>query len=180
MMGLQSVFLTLVVIFAFIGLSRGWAKELLVGVAVILAMFTITVLERFLPPIRDMVTQPQSQLTLFWIRTIILGLLVFFGYQTPSVPKLAATNRFAREKLQDSLLGLFLGAFNGYLVFGTFWYFLIAADYPIMAISKPDELTAAGQAALRIIEFLPPQWLGTPTIYFAVIVALAFILVVFI
>ncbi len=75
---------------------------------------------------------------------MLLIVLVFFGYQTPNIPRLAGSGRFARERLQDSLLGLFLGALNGYLVWGTFWYFLDQARYPFPASSPPD-LTAIGQ-----------------------------------
>jgi hypothetical protein len=175
MIGLNVIFYLFVILFAVIGMTRGWAKELLVSFAVILSLFILTVLERFIPFIRDNVTGE----TLFWLRTIILTALVFFGYQTPNLPRMAGTNRFVRERLQDSLLGIFLGAVNGYLVWGTVWYYLQDAGYPFPFIYAPPAGPTA-DAIARIVTVLPPHWLGTPTIYFAVAIAFAFVLVVFI
>jgi uncharacterized membrane protein required for colicin V production len=172
------IFWMMVILFAIIGAMRGWAREMMVSFAVVLAVFVLTVVEKYIPFVRDSVKGP----TLFWVRTIFLLGLVFFGYQTPNIPKLAATNRFARERLQDTLLGVFLGAINGYLIFGTLWFFLNDAGYPFQAvITAPDKATAAGQAALQLVKILPPNWLaGTPAIYFAVALCFVFVLVVFI
>jgi len=178
MIGLDVLLLIFVILFGVVGSMRGWAKELLVTFAVILALFISNLLERFVPFIRDNLAQ-NSDLTLFWIRITILLLMVIFGYQTPNIPKLAGTNRFVRERLQDVLLGLFLGAFNGFLIFGTIWYYLNEAKYPFGIIQAPPA-GAAGDFARQLIYYLPPQWLGTPTIYFAVAIAFAFVIVVFI
>jgi uncharacterized membrane protein required for colicin V production len=178
MIGLHVLFYIFVMLFALVGLTRGWAKELLVSFSVILAMFMITVLERFVPFIRDSLTFSQGA-PLFWLRTIILVALVFFGYQSPNLARLAGTGRFARERLQDSLLGLFLGALNGYLIWGTVLFYLEAAGYPFRFIIPPPTGEQA-EALTRLIAILPPAWLGTPTIYFAVAIAFAFVLVVFI
>lgn len=174
----EAIFWMFVFFFGIIGMIRGWAKELLVSFAVILSLFIMAVLQQFIPFIREAVLNantgdPQA---VFWFRTILLAVLVFFGYQGPSIAKLAGSNKFVREKLQDSLLGMFLGALNGYLVIGTLWYFLHQARYPFPEIMGKDLSSAAQQ----LIAFLPPQWmLGTPTIYFAVAIAFAFVLVVF-
>ncbi len=179
MISLNVIFWMFVILFGLIGSMRGWAKELLVTFSVILSMFILTVLERFVPFIRD--TLPVSAPTsLFWLRVLVLLSLAFFGYQTPNLPKLAGTGRFARERLQDTLLGFFLGSINGYLLVGTIWYFLNDARYPFPIVLPPDPNSPMGQAALRLLPFLPPHWLGTPVIYFAVALAFVFILVVFI
>jgi hypothetical protein len=178
MVSLLYIFWMFVILFAIIGAMRGWAKEMMVSFAVVLAIFVMTVLERYIPFVRDSVTGASR----FWLRTIILLGLVFFGYQTPNIPRLAASNRFARDRLQDILLGIFLGAVNGYLVFGSLWFFLNDAAYPFPSvITAPDPATAIGQAALQVVKGLPPQWLGgTPAIYFAVGLCFVFVLVVFI
>lgn len=179
MIGLNVLFWIFVILFGLIGSMRGWAKELLVSFAVILALFFIKVLEAFVPFIRDtLLFNPGAPL--FWMRIGILTALVFFGYQSPNIPRLASGNRFARERLQDTLLGLFLGALNGYLIFGTLWFYLHESGYPFPIIIPPQPGTAIGEAADRIIPILPPRWLGTPAIYFAVAIAFAFVLVVFI
>jgi len=179
MIGLDILLLIFIILFGVVGSMRGWAKELLVTFAIILALFINNLLERFVPFIRDNLATNPADVTLFWIRTVILVLLVIFGYQTPNIPKLAGSNRFVRERLQDVLLGLFLGAFNGFLIFGTIWAYLNDAKYPFSFIQPPPAGTA-GDFARQLIYYLPPQWLGTPTIYFAVAIAFAFVIVVFI
>lgn len=172
MMTLTFAFWLLVFIFAVIGAMRGWAKELLVTFSVILSLFLLAVLTRYAAPVRDFFAKPNDTPE-FWVRTIILLALVFFGYQTPNISKFAGT-RFARERFADALLGLFLGAVNGFLIAGTIWFFLEDSGYPFPKyISRPAETPS-------ILAYLPPVWLGIPTIYFAIAVSFLFILVVFI
>lgn len=174
MVSLSVLFWMLVVLFGLIGSMRGWAKELLVTFGVILSTFLITILERWVPFINKTITFEGGE-TQFWMRTIILVAVIFFAYQTPNLAKLAGSGRFARERLQDTLLGLFLGAVNGFLIFGTIWYWLDFAKYPFPNIvSEP-----VGESVRNLINLLPPHWLGTPVIYFAVAIAFAFVLVVF-
>ena len=78
------------------------------------------------------------------------------------------------------MLGGFLGAVNGYMIFGTAWYYLNQVEYPFAWITAPDQVTEAGQKALALIKILPPAWLQSPVIYIAVAVSFVFILVVFI
>lgn len=178
MVSINVVFWMLVALFALIGGVRGWAREILVTFGMILAMFVIAVLERFVPFIRD--TLPVSApTTLFWLRAVLVLVLVFFGYQTPKLPRIAESGRFARERLQDILLGFFLGGVNGFLIWGSIWFYLHQAGYPFPIISAPNPATPVGEAALRLMPFLPPAWLGTPGIYFAVAIAFVFVLVVF-
>ena len=172
MMTLNFAFWTLVVLFAIVGAMRGWAKELLVTFSAILALFFIEIFIRYLPPVRSFFAPPNDA-TEFWVQTIILITMVIFGYQTPNLAKFASP-KFARERFSDALLGFFLGAFNGYLIFGSIWYFLIESGYPF-----PDYITAPAPVPW-IVAYLPPVWLGIPTIYFAVAVSFLFVLVVFI
>jgi len=175
MMSLTFAFWMFVVLFGIIGAMRGWVKELLVAFSVLLCLALNTLLMKYVPVISAI--QPGDQ-GLFWIRTLILGLLVFFGYQTVHIPGL--TGKAAREKLQDTLLGAVLGAFNGYMVVGTLWYYLHEAGYPFSYITPPDNVSDMGIAAMNLIQYLPPRILGEPGIYFAVILSFIFVLVVFI
>jgi len=179
MISINVVFWIMVILFALIGGMRGWAREILVTFAVILGQFILTVLERFVPFVRD--TLPvEAPTSLFWLRIIIVLVLVFFGYQTPNIPRIAASGRFVRERLQDLLLGFFLGAVNGFLIWGTVWFYMNDAGYPFSIVSAPDPASTFGQEALRLMPYLAPHWLGTPTIYFAVAIAFVFVMVVFI
>ncbi len=179
MVSLVVVFWMYVILFAIIGAMRGWARELLVSFSLILALFIISVIERFVPFVRDILAANGQ--VMFWLRAGVIFALVFFGYQTPNISRLAGGNRFARERLQDTLLGIFLGALNGYLIAGSLWYYLNSAGYPFPnVISGP----AGGEVAdltNRMMAIMPPQLLGgSSAIYFAVAIAFAFVLVVFI
>jgi uncharacterized membrane protein required for colicin V production len=173
---LTVIFWIFIFLFALIGAMRGWAKELLVTFSVILAIFILTVLETYVGLVKNMVKA--GGLPIFWLRTIILFMLVFFGYQTPNIRAIAGA-RFARERLQDTLLGFLLGAINGYLIVGTFWWDLAQAKYPYNFATPPIPGTPMGDAALRILLYVPPEWLVIPWVYFAVMVSFVFVLIVF-
>lgn len=176
MISIDVLFWMYVVLFAIIGGMRGWTKEVLVTAGATMALFVVTIIENFIPFIRDSLT-PESD---FWVRIGVLAAMTFFGYQSPNFPRILESGRFVRDRFEDVLLGIFLGAINGYLIFGTAWYYLMAAGYPFDWISAPGELTQAGQNMTSLIKILPPQWLTAPTIYVAVAIVFVFILVVFI
>lgn len=169
-----------ILLFAIVGAIRGWAKELLVTFAVILGLFSINILENHVAFFKT-IMDTSSDAAVFWIHTGIIVGLVFFGYQTPRLQRLADSGRFARNVLQDTLIGGILGAVNGYLIFGSIWYYLNAASYPFTFVTAPDPTTLNGVAAINWIEFLPPSWLmGNPAIYVAVAICFILVLVVFI
>jgi lysylphosphatidylglycerol synthetase-like protein (DUF2156 family) len=178
MVYLNFIFYCFVVLFAIIGAMRGWAKELLVTASAVLSLFVITVLEAYVKGIEQTFAVPGS-IGQFWMRVAIIVILAFFGYQTPNLPRVGG-ERFVRERLQDSLLGIVLGGLNGYLIVGSIWYFLSEANYQALAyIVPPDPSTAAGQAAIKLLAFMAPAWLGVPFIYFAVALSFIFVVVVF-
>jgi len=176
MMSIIYVFWMYFVLFAVIGAMRGWAKELLVSFSVVLALALNHVIRKYIPIARDLA---ETDVSLFWVRAIILLVLVYFGYQTVvSIPHLAS--RAARERLQDTLFGAFLGGFNGYLISGSILYYLVIAAYPFQnVVSKPTD-PAILEAVNKMMLYMPPQILGEPLIYFAVILAFVFVLVVYI
>src|SRR5574341_615732 len=165
-----------VILFPIVGGMRGWAKELLVAFSVILALALNHVLRRYIPIAAAL---SESDVSLFWVRTLILLVLVFFGYQTViSIPRFAS--KAARERLQDSLFGVILGAFNGYLIAGTILYYLHVANYPFEKIMSKPQDPALLQTINQMMLYMPPQLLGEPGIYFAVILAFIFVIVVYI
>jgi hypothetical protein len=169
-----------IVLFAIVGAIRGWAKELLVIFAVILALFTINILESFVPFFKTII-KTSSPESVFWIHTGIIAGMVFFGYQTPRLQRLAESGRFVRSFLLDTLVGGLLGAVNGYLIFGSIWYYMNEVAYPFAVVTAPDPTTLAGVASINWISFLPPSWLmGNPAIYIAVAICFILVLVVFI
>ncbi|HXD10495.1 MAG TPA: CvpA family protein [Anaerolineales bacterium] len=176
MMSIIYVFWMYVCLFAIIGWMRGWAKELLVSFSVILSLALNHVIRRYIPLAANL---PDTDVSLFWVRTIILLVLVYFGYQTViSIPHLAAKGR--TEKLQDTLFGAFLGGLNGYLVAGSVLYYMNVANYPFPeVISRPADTDLLNRVNQMML-YMPPQLLGEPGIYFAIILAFVFVLVVYI
>ena len=79
MVSLVYVFWMFVILFSIIGAMRGWAKELMVSFSVILAITFINLMENYVPYVMD--TLLHDPIGLFWMRTIVIGVLVFFGYQ---------------------------------------------------------------------------------------------------
>jgi uncharacterized membrane protein required for colicin V production len=170
------IFWMYVIVFAVVGWMRGWAKELLVGFSVILSLALNHVIRKYIPLAANLLETDPS---LFWVRTIILMVLVYFGYQTViSIQHLAARAR--SERLQDTLFGAFLGGLNGYLVAGSILYYIHVADYPFQnVISKPVDPVLL-ERVNQMMLYMPPQLLGEPGIYFAMILAFVFVLVVYI
>jgi lysylphosphatidylglycerol synthetase-like protein (DUF2156 family) len=178
MVYINFIFLCFVILFAVIGAMRGWAKEMMVTASAILALFIIVVLETYVKGLSQSFATPGST-NQFWMRVAIVVILAFFGYQTPNLPKIGG-QRFAREHFQDSLLGIFLGALNGYLIIGSIWYFLAEANYQAISyIIPPDPNSVFGQNAIKMLTWMAPAWLGVPFIYFAIALAFVFVIVVF-
>lgn len=173
MMSLTAVFWMYVILFGIIGGFRGWAKELLVIFSVLLAIAIDTVLLTYVDSVRIIMTD-RPGITQFGLRAGLLLTLAYFGYQTPNLPAFAG-GKFAREKLQDFMLGVALGLVNGYFIAGSVWYFMHQAAYPLTYITPP---TDAVQAA-NYMKYMPPVLLGIPNIYFAIIAAFVFVIIVF-
>ena len=187
MVTLDFLFWIFVILFAIIGAMRGWAQELLVSFSIILSLFIFNVLQ--LVPVVQTIIGPGFVNeggaaitgigeTAFWVRTLLLVVFTFFGYQTPRVKNERIRKAATRsDRLQDTILGIIVGAFNGYLIFGTIWFFLIQADYFLKFVEPP---TPDNESAALIIRFLAPTMLSGNRIYFAIAIAFAFVVIVFI
>ncbi|MCJ7694438.1 MAG: hypothetical protein MUO40_03345 [Anaerolineaceae bacterium] len=172
MISLSVFFWIFVGLFAIIGAIRGWSKELLVTFSGVLGIFIVTVL---LPLIDNSMTST----SLFWAQTIIFALVVFFGYQTPNFRKLSESGRFVRETIKDTVIGMILGTFNGYMIIGSLWYYMDKAGYPLTSITAPDQTTAVGQYAAKILAIVPPVVMTGNFVYFAIAIAFVIVLVIF-
>ena len=200
MMSILSAFWLFVILFGLIGAMRGWAKELLVIFSVVLALFLIYVLESFTPyviPFEEVLNKVEnftpgmsfSSLPLpvqdelkiqFWTRAAIVAVLAFFGYQTPRLAVIGDKAR--RERIQDILLGVVLGLGSGFFIIGSLWWYMAAAQYPFSPqILPPQAGTPLGDAAINILKYFPPVFASNQIgLFFAVVVAFMFVLVVFI
>ena len=186
MIPIHTVFGGLLVLFALIGSRRGWAKEMIVAFSVILALFVEHVLLSFVPPLAALFNNlpPHSK---FYTRAVLFIIITVFGYASPTVvSRLGA--KVARERLQDLLLGFFLGLLNGFLIVGTLLSFLNAVSYGV----PPDQPGAAGiggiirpapdSPSIGLVAFLPPELIAKSDamLYIAVAAAFVFVIVVFI
>lgn len=173
MMSLSAVFWIFLLMFGVIGGFRGWAKEILVTFSMVLALFILFVLEKYVTGVRDALNlQPGgSQVA---IRATLLLMMAYFGYQTPNIPAFAA-GKLAKDKLQDWMLGMVLGMINGYFIIGSIWYYMHITNYPFTYVTPPTDPNV-----IRYISFLPPKLLGEPYIYFAIGAAFVFVIIVFI
>jgi hypothetical protein len=187
MIPIHTVFGGLLVLFALIGSLRGWAKEIIVSFSVILALFVEHVLLTFVPPITVLYNNlpPQSR---FYTRAVLFVIITIFGYASPSVVAQLAS-KVARERLQDLLLGFFLGLINGFLVVGTLLSFLSAANYGVPPDQPPGVggiggivPPAAGSPTANLTTFLPPELIAksNAVLYIGVAAAFVFVIVVFI
>lgn len=178
MIAILVAFYVMVGFFAMIGAIRGWAKELLVIFSVILALALIFILETLVPGLKTWITANKT--TQFWVRIAILVAMVFFGYQSPRIARIArAAER--RDQIQDMLLGIILGAVSGYMVIGSMWYFLDQAGYFPPYVIAPLPGNDLGQTANQVVKYLPPAILmKSPLIFIAVVVAFIFVMIVFI
>lgn len=178
MVSLTILFWMFVIVFAIIGAMRGWAKEILVTFTIIVSIFVLTVFEKFAPGLQKSLTKDAAA-SIFWLRFAVTVGLVIFGYQSVSLPRISESPRLIRGNLQDTLLGLFIGILNGFLLMGTLWYYLHIAKYPLPFILAPEAGTPLGDAALKMIPYLAPAWLGTPAVYFATAIAFGLVIVLF-
>jgi uncharacterized membrane protein required for colicin V production len=176
MVPLENVFIGLVLLFGLIGALRGWAKELLVAFAVILARFIEFVLWAYVPGVdsalQNLATNEAE--TWFYVRMILFIAIVIFGYATPVISA-AVGGKARKDKFQDTLLGFFLGVLNGGLVVGMVWGFLEQLGYNIWKITAPGE-----SIPLTFSQNLITEWLAGPPLFVGVAVAFAFVLIVFV
>ena len=177
MIAMVVVFGMFLFLFGLIGAVRGWAKEMLVIFSVILALAAISLVEDLLG-FKNTLFKSNPNLQ-YWFRMITVIVMVFFGYQSPSLPRFkTATEK--RDRIQDHLLGFIMGVFSGYFVVGTLWSFSSQAQYPFIAPyiqAVPPELSHITD---QVLNLLPPMWLDQPTtIFIFVVVAFIFAIMFF-
>ncbi len=158
MMQLSSVLWMATVAFAIVGFLRGWTREIVATAGIILALFTQ---QQFSSILFDPLTAGAGPEARFYLYGGILVILTFFAYQTPEQARRISNERlwsFRREGLQERLLGPVLGAFNGYLVFGSLWYYLDILNYPFYPYFTAPAPNSPS-ASLVASGILPLTWL---------------------
>jgi uncharacterized membrane protein required for colicin V production len=128
MLPIHTVFLILAVLFGMIGGLRGWAKEIIVVCSVVVALFFQHVL-LLLDPLSNLFYN-LAPTTRFYTRSVVFIIITIFGYASPTVISRIGA-KVARERLQDILLGFFIGLLNGFLIIGTLLAFLDMSQFGV-------------------------------------------------
>lgn len=178
MIQLATVMWALAIFFAINGWSRGWNKELISTAGIILGLFALFQFDDLL---RGQLLLNTTPATTFFVQSAIFVVIVFFAYQTRALIGDDATRRRGgsegRDSLQESVLGAVLGFINGWLVWGSLWYFMDINLYPIQGIVQPT----AGSLSDQTRQLLPLVLLGGgpqgPGDLLAVAVILLFLIV---
>ena len=185
MIPISTVFYSSVILFGLIGCLRGWAKEIIVAFSVILALFVEHVLIEYVLPLAGIMFDTWPKPIQFYSSGILFVVIAIFGYASPTISSQLGS-KVVRERLQDFLLGFFLGMLNGFLIIGTILSFLHTADYGVTA-ERPDGIggivrPAGDSRSGKLIQNLPPQLIEKSTVwlYIAVAAAFVFVIVVFI
>ncbi len=190
MIEFSAVFLIAIAVFGVIGLLRGWVREVQVTAAAVLAMFIIEQISPWVwqvlvdrTPAESLALDPLGTLRrLVILKTAIMLIIAFFGYQGPVVVQFATQGRVqanrARETVQEGILGLGVGLLNGYLIMGALWWYLHVGQYPfswmISPLNFPDS-PSAGMIALLPLRYLVSPWLEILVVVFFLIVLIVVI-----
>ena len=156
MIQLSSFFLLMISMFSVIGFMRGWTKELIATAGIVLALFTLKQFESLLI---DPLTQGKQD-SKFYLQAGVLLLMAFFAYQTPPEALTRTSGRRGstsnREGFQDGVLGALVGLWNGYLLFGSLWWYMDNLEYPLSPHIIPVD---PGSTSASFVNALPLSWM---------------------
>jgi len=178
MVSLSFLFWCILLLFALIGMNRGWAREILLAFSLVIGICLVTLIQEFLPLLDEMATDLLHGGSVI-LRSALLALATYLGYRAPNLPRVSTSPRLIRGSFADRVGGLILGGLNGFLLFGSLWFYTHQADYPFQSILSPTSGSNAGESALRLLHILPPVWLGAPLVYFISAIGLIGLIVVF-
>lgn len=154
MVQLATVFWISIITFAAIGYLRGFDKELIAMSGIVLAIFILVQFNDFFETITAGSGNPNR--TLFQWQALVILLVTFFAYQTPPERfNNLRRGKVNRDALQTRMLGTLTGGFNGYLVFGSLWYYMDEKGYPLSSVTPPLD----GSASEGLLGSLPLAWL---------------------
>jgi hypothetical protein len=175
MIELSAVLFLMTIFFGFIGSLRGWNRELIAMAGIILGLFALFQFDTLL---RGAILRGVALDQVFIIQAALFIIVVFFSYQTRA---LGSDRRDGRSNLQESVLGAIIGGINGYLIWGSLWYFMDINNYPLApAVIAPSPGSPSDQA----LQLLPLVLLGGGVngngdlLAVAVIVLFLFVLIV--
>jgi hypothetical protein len=163
---IEGVYLAIAAIFGFIGLVRGYNKELGNTVVIMYVIAAIGFLDdQVLNSLFERVggsilgiDEATLDLFLFLCYTLVFVGIVFATYQ-------GKTFDYGGQPAKGCLgvgLSWAIGLINGYLVAGTLWYYAAKFDYPLDLFQLP--LTPAGA---QMVSYLPQNVFDSNPVYWA-------------
>lgn len=176
MIQLSALLVVMALFFAIVGYLRGWNRELISTAGIILGLFALFQFDGLL---RGILLRGVARDQVFIIQCAIFIIIVFFAYQTRRIGR--ADSPGGRDKLQESILGALVGFLNGYLIWGSIWYFMDINEYPLAPFVIAP---APGSPSDQARELLPLVILGGgvngngDVLAIAVIVLFLFVLIV--
>ncbi|MCS7056228.1 MAG: hypothetical protein NZM18_08690 [Thermoflexales bacterium] len=169
-------FVFYLIVWGFIGTSRGWVREVVVTFSMLFALFIYS-LPQFVQ-IMDPLWKTEDTVWRFIWRAAPFLLIAFFGYLSPIV----ARGRFqaGASRFEYGLLSFLVGAFNGYLLFSAlaFWAKqagLLDGQYANLFTPPPN-----GWDKFFFIESAAPVVFSGSLLIFVLIVIFLFVIVVLI
>ena len=151
MIELSAVLVLMAIFFAFVGFLRGWNREIVSTAGVVLGLFALFQFDALL---RGTLLANVSRDQVFLVQAGLFIAIVFFAYQTRSVMGADLARQQGRDNLQESVLGGLLGALNGYLIWGSLWYFMDINEYPLapyVVAPSPGSPSAQTQSILPLV-----------------------------
>jgi hypothetical protein len=126
MIQLSAMMWVMAIFFAIIGFMRGWTKELIVTSGIILGLFALF---QFDTLIRGTLLANVPRDQVFLVQGGIFIVIVYFAYQNRAIE--VARREGGRDSFQEGILGGLIGFINGYLIWGSLWYFMDINEYPL-------------------------------------------------
>ena len=153
----------LIAVMGIVGAARGFLKELGVTLVFIATLFA---LDRLIPIINNFINNggfgflglgpvPQTQSTDNLLFVLFSALLVGAAYIAYQGETLSYEGNNPRG-IVGLLLGFLIGAVNGYLLFGTFWWLANFYQYPFNLVTPPlpppaQQIVSSGLLPLELL-----------------------------
>lgn len=128
MIQLSAMLWVMALFFAIIGFLRGWSKEIVATAGIILGLFALF---QFDTLIRGTLLANVPRDQVFFVQGGLFIAVVYFAYQSRAIYGDDRRAASGRDNVQESILGGFLGFLNGYLIWGSLWYFMDINEYPL-------------------------------------------------
>jgi uncharacterized membrane protein required for colicin V production len=154
MIQLVGVMWTMATFFAIIGFLRGINKEVISMSGIILALFGLFQFDQYIRGALQGAGVSNTQI--FLVQSAIFIIVVFFAYQTRALG-MEGDDGDGRGEIQSNVIGAILGFINGYLIWGTIWYFLDINQYPLDPYVVAPAPNSPSEQALNL---LPLVWMA--------------------